>query len=1451
MVKLRAIDDVDEHKKWIDQYILDAFANKTIKGKNVSLKIENAKIEERNYSLADQKKAWLYNRNLSRPIHGDVTLIDNATGNVLDQKKKILLASAPFHTDRNTIISNGVSFTVPANQLRLRPGVYVRKKSNGDVEAHYNLQSGTGSGFRINLDPEKGVFKLNLNTLNAPLYPFLKMLGADDVELKEKWGSELFENNKNEDTSIIKFYDKLVPFGDKNISDDAKLDAIRNVFLKAKMDAEVNQETLGKPYEYINKDVLLDTSKKIIGVSKGEVAEDERDSAKFKKVFSAEDFYKEKIVKDAGDLGKKLMYKLDRDRTLEKFPKGFFTKQLWGVIKSDPSVSPEGTLAQPSEEINPLDIYDQQAKITLMGEGGIGDERAVTMEARGVHPSEYGFIDYIKTPESSNVGIEKRIAVNVYKGDDNNLYKEFINTKTGQREFLNPMQISQKIIAYPGEWESDKEELNAIDKGKIRNVPRNEIDYRLGTGFEQFSTFDNLVPIIQTIQGNRAVLANKAIMLTVPLVNGEEPYLQTQNPLTGNSYERELADKIVNKVSKVDGVIKKVTDDEILVKSGNRVISHSLFNNFPFNRKTYIHNTPVVKVGDTVKKGSLLATSNFSTKDGALSLGVNLNAIFVPDKGWNFEDGITISESAAKNKLASEHMYSYEYQASDDDGQIVNKQKFLTMFPQTLKKEILDKYDDDGVIKVGQVVKSEEPLILAMEKRPPSSRDIQLGNLHKILRNQFRNATVDWSHHNDGVVTDVIKNGKEFKVLVKTISPANVGDKLTGRFGNKGVISRIVPDEQMPLIKSTNERVEIVMNPIGIPSRINPGQVHELILSKVTAKTGKKYILPSFDPKIKKMTKFVINEAKNANVPLEETVIYEGRAVPNVMVGKSYIWKLSKMSEGELKKRALGGYDVDEQPIKGKSETGQALRIGLMEINSLVSHGAKNILRDVTAVAGQKNPEFWRALKLGYPLPSPQTPFVYNKFLAMLKGSGINVKKDGTYLQVVPLTDKDTLAMSRGRIDSPETLYSKNLMPVKGGLFDPGLTGGIIGQKWNHTTLAEKFPNPVMIEPLKKILRINDKELKTKIMTGSLEKDLLDISLDDELKKSEESIKELKGQKLDNELKRLKYLKGLKKTNTLPHELLIKHVPILPAIYRPISVTGSANNVSPGSANLLYKDLITANQVLELNKKEFASSDIGQERMTTFNALKAVSGLGQPINLKNASKGVSGFISEIVGDQPKSGYFQKRVLSKTQDLVSRSVVAPDPTLSLDEISIPKESAWSIYKPFVIRRMVQGGVSALDAAKETEDKTPRALKYLEVEMRERPVLLNRNPSLHKLNIMAMKPKLNNDNVIKVAPQVVTGFNMDFDGDQANLFGIISPASVNEAKEKLLPSKNLLHIKNRAVHYLPSQGTVLGLYSLTQPNISDKIIKTYNSIDDLKRDFNAGLVKETDLVEVKHE
>ncbi|MCK5139410.1 MAG: hypothetical protein KAQ85_06180, partial [Thermodesulfovibrionia bacterium] len=374
-----------------------------------------------------------------------------------------------------------------------------------------------------------------------------------------------------------------------------------------------------------------------------------------------------------------------------------------------------------------------------------------------------------------------------------------------------------------------------------------------------------------------------------------------------------------------------------------------------------MHEDIVVKVNKTVAKGTPLTESNF-TKDGDIALGINARVGYMAYHGDNTNDAVVISESAAK-KLTSQHMYK---KLIEEDAEIKTGKKFwLTQFPNKHTMTQLGNIDGEGLPVKGSRVNYGDPIILATRKASLTANDIMLGKLNTDFRTKFRDAAVTWDKEHPGVITDVVKTGKRVQVTVKMDAPMLVGDKLSNKYGNKSVVSKIVPDDQMIKDESGNT-VDILMAPTGVVSRINPGQLLENALGKVAEKTGKKIVVTNFDPqdRIKTVKKIL----KKHGISEMETVFdpMTGKKIKNINVGKQQIMKLFKSTDTNFGSRGLGTYDINQQPVRGGSSGSK--RIGGMELNALLAHGATSVISESSRLKSQKNDEWWNAYKLGLPL---------------------------------------------------------------------------------------------------------------------------------------------------------------------------------------------------------------------------------------------------------------------------------------------------------------------------------------------------------------------------------------------------------------------------------------------------------------------------------------------------
>jgi hypothetical protein len=399
------------------------------------------------------------------------------------------------------------------------------------------------------------------------------------------------------------------------------------------------------------------------------------------------------------------------------------------------------------------------------------------------------------------------------KGRDGKIYAKFTDVRTGKPIWKTPQDVAESVIAFPKELDNPKATtVAALVGGKIRYVPRETVDFTLPHMEDSFNPLVNMVPMKSTIKGQRVMMGARMLTQALPLREAQAPYVQAGVPGDADESFEERYGRYMGAIhSDIDGQVVKVTADDIHIKGRDgKIHKKEIHNNLPYNRKTYLHNTPTVKVGDVVSKDGLLARSNYTDEKGSTALGLNMHTAYIPYKGYNFEDATVISESAAK-RLSSEHMYQHD--AENDDSIKRGKNTFISLHPSKFDRKTLDLLDDDGVIKPGMTVEHGMPLVLQVKEKERAHNQITRGRSPLMS-----DATITWDHHDQGVVTDVEKTNKGVVVTVKAYSEMKVGDKLSGRYGDKGVIAEIVPDDKMPKDKD-GRPFEVLVNPLGVITR--------------------------------------------------------------------------------------------------------------------------------------------------------------------------------------------------------------------------------------------------------------------------------------------------------------------------------------------------------------------------------------------------------------------------------------------------------------------------------------------------------------------------------------------------------------------------------------------------------------------------------------------------------
>jgi len=1461
MPRLDPLESQEALKERVKEAVKDSFP---YEGQKHILRLQNVEITNEPHigDVRAQKEAKLKGRTFGSDVKATLELVDKQSGKVIDtQRRKI--ATLPQMTRRYSHIVAGSEYQVD-NLWTLKPGIYTRIKQNGEFESQVNVK---GGGFHVKFDPDSRRFNVRHGGANPPLYPIMKALGVDDDTLERQWGAEILEANKkvrNQSKVVMDFAKRLQPHTNIESTGQAA-QIIRENFEAAELRPDVTQRTLGKPIDRVNSEALLLTSGRLLGVSRGAEPPDDRDALMFKELRGTEDFVGDRIKAQGRTIARKIHNNLDRrDKIGDIVSPDTFNRPISSFFT-------KSSLSNTSEQTNPLSMLTSHQKTTIMGdEGGVKSAHRIIDEAKLVNPSHFGYLDPLHTPEGEKTGVTLHTTIGLRR-DGRDVTIPLYNIKTGKIERVNPAKAFDNNVVMPDqvEWKDGKPvpksaKVKASMKGNdVGAIPFKDAAYVMPASGQVFSIAMNLVPFLGTNSQNRATMSGRHQEQAVALKHRERPLVRSVSK-GGKSYD-DIIGQSVAQHAPIAGKVTKVTKDAIHIKdNAGTVHDVPIYDNYPLNeKKGVLDSLPIVKSGDDVKRGQLISDTTF-TLDGSYAPGVNLDVAYLPARGHNVEDGIVISQTAAE-KLTSEHMY--KKRLSTREGQLLGLPKYMAYNPDSMTVEQRSKLDDDGVIKPGQAVMPGDTLVAAMAPRVVTRDDVDLGLIHKSLVKPYKDRAVVWEEEHPGKVVGVTKRGKGVEVHVRTEEPAVIGDKIVSRHANKGIITQILPDKEMPQTKS-GRAIGVIHNPMGVPGRMNVGQILETAASKIAEKTGKPFDVSNFE--LKDARTHIEQELKRHGLSDTEDLVdpKTGRTIPSVMTGKQYTLKLHHQVDDKMSARSRDAYDRNMIPKGGLPHGGQA--VGALELYGLLAHGATHNIREMSTYKSDKaqggdNDALWGALQAGELLPPPRPTFAYNKFVSYLNGLGVNVDKDGNSLALSPMTDKQVIAMSSGKIkDGGKMVKMRTLEPEKGGLFDPTVTGGEGGKKWSHIRLSEAMPNPIFERAIMSISGIRKPQFE-RIISGkegvtpdgrivpagesgaqygpsAVSRLLSGVDVKKELKKEETRVAKLKGQQLNETNKRIKYLRALNKLGMTPTDAyMTQNVPVMPPIMRPLSVMDDGS-VQFEDINHLYKQVSLTSQKLGTIHRLTPDEERAPLRAELYDELKALAGTGGSLNRR-----YPGILDTIAGVSPKTGYFQDKLVKRKQDMSLRSTIIPDPSLSLDEIGIPRKAAMESYKPFVVRELRQTfGMTPLTAQEAIRDNRDIANKALDRVTADRPIIVKRDPVLHMYGIQAFKPRLTEGKAIRIHPLVTSGYNADFDGDAMAAFVPITKEAVEEAR-RMMPSNLLFSPSSGKAAYTPIKEMQVGLYSLTE--IGKRTRKTFESRKELERAVNRGDVGVTDVVKVR--
>ena len=668
-------------------------------------------------------------------------------------------------------------------------------------------------------------------------------------------------------------------------------------------------------------------------------------------------------------------------------------------------------MSQFMEQTNPIASLTHKRKVSSLGPGALTRERA-GFDVRDVHYTHYGRLCPNETPEGQNIGLINSFAtyakLNKY-GFIEAPYRKFDKAtgKVTNEVIYMTADIEEKyVIAQANEPLTPDGQLvnNTVicrKKGEILEFPKSAVDFIDVSPKELVSIATTLVPFIENDDATRAMMASNMQRQAVPL-------LKTEAPIVATGVEHKIAvDSGVMVVSKSNGTVKYVSADKIILDTDHGDEEYNLVKFVRSNNGTCMCQKPIVNHGEKVKAGDVLADGP-STNNGELSIGKNILIAYMPWEGYNFEDAILISEKLVQDDvLTSVHIEEYEHDARDTK---LGPEEITRDIPN-IGDEALRNLDENGIVRIGAEVTTGDILV---GKVTPKG-ETELTPEERLLRAIFgekarevRDTSLRVQHGEGGVVVDVKVFTRENKdelptgvnklvrVYIAQKRKMSVGDKMSGRHGNKGVVSRILPEADMPFL-ADGTPIQIILNPLGVPSRMNIGQLLETHLGFAAKALGWKVATPVFDGAKEEEIKTLLTE--NGYTADGKMQLYDGRTGEpfenKATVGYTYMLKLHHLVDDKMHARSIGPYSlVTQQPLGGKAQLG-GQRFGEMEVWALEAYGAANILQEMLTVKSDDivgRQKTYESIVRNENVAEPGIPESFKVLIKELQGLALDIK---------------------------------------------------------------------------------------------------------------------------------------------------------------------------------------------------------------------------------------------------------------------------------------------------------------------------------------------------------------------------------------------------------------------------------------------------------------------------
>ena len=998
-------------------------------GKELAVRFLDFKLEEPKYL---ERAARERNITHEAPLRVKISLTHKKSGHVDEQE--VYIADFPIMTKRGTFVVNGVERVV-ISQLIRSPGVFFTISRASRFKRLFGAKIIPSRGAWLEFETEtSGAISVRIDRKRkVPVTALLRAFGMgkdedikkafeavdSDPDMKYILATIVADTASNEEEGLIEVYKRIRP-GDPATPENSR-QMVKNMFMsftrydlsrvgRHRMNERFGLEhALTEEHRTLKLEDLVNVVREIIKLNNTPGAEpDNIDHLGNRRVKTLGELLQDKLR-----LAFTRMERTIKDRMSTMEVENVVPGQLINgrpIVAAIKEFFSSGQLSQFMDQINPLAELEHKRRLSALGPGGLTRERA-SFEVRDVHPSHYGRICPIETPEGPNIGLVGHLSLFAKVSPLGFILTPYRKVEKGKItdkvDYLNATEEEDCIIAYAG---VEIDSHGKISGDKIPSRIRSEVGLARAedvthvdiSAKQPFSVATALIPFLENDDANRALMGSNMQRQAVPIIMPEAPFIGTglEGKVARDSGVMVIADK--------NGVVDKVDSSSITIKtdSGEK-IDYPLLKFAKSNQFTAMNQLPIVEQGQKVKKGDVLADGP-ATSQGELALGRNLVVAFMSFEGANFEDAVVLSERLVKEDLFSSiHIEDYSIDVRETK---LGPEITTYDIPNRSEAKLKD-LDEEGIVRIGAEVRSQDILVGKISPKGESDLTAEERLLKAIFGEKSRDVkdtSLTLDHGKSGRVVavkifsrdngDKLQAGviKTIQISVAQMRKIQVGDKLAGRHGNKGVISTILPEEDMPFLPD-GRPVDMILSPLGIISRMNIGQILETHLGWAAQKLGYHAAIPSMAGPTEDVIK---GELKKAGLPEDGKIhIFDGRTgrqfEQKTTVGVIYFMKLSHMVEDKIHMRSIGPYSlITQQPLGGKAQFG-GQRFGEMEVWALEGYGAAHTLQEMLTIKSddvQGRAKTYESIIQGEEIRAPHLPESFKVLLSEIKGLGMNVE---------------------------------------------------------------------------------------------------------------------------------------------------------------------------------------------------------------------------------------------------------------------------------------------------------------------------------------------------------------------------------------------------------------------------------------------------------------------------